>query len=162
MSTSRGWHKLIMDAAHNKSAVQVYPGLASSLWALCVFPFATSSSGNSMARKNAFHSLTSEILKFASYTAQGCSASCPPTPSTVSTATIQHIYEDYKGGLTEPLCMWHISYAITSKWKKLNNIFRGLGKASLLPLYMRGGKSLYSEAKAHRHLFPDSVRPQAH
>lgn len=69
---------------------------------LCVLSFATSSSGNSVARKTGMPS-TVCLLKYSRLllTAQGHSASCPPTPSTaVSTATIQHICEDYKGGLT--------------------------------------------------------------
>lgn len=55
-----------------------------------------------------------------------------------------------------------ITNAINSHWEKLNNVFSGLDKASFLPLNNRGGKSLYSKAKTHRHLLPDSVRSQAH
>lgn len=43
---NRGWHKMNTDTAHdNNRAVQVYPGLASSLQALCIFPFATHHQG---------------------------------------------------------------------------------------------------------------------
>lgn len=90
---NRGWHRLNMNTTHDSNGtVQVCPGLESSF-------IITEFYGQK--KLNAFHSLASEIFKFASHTGQGNSASCPPTPSTtVSTATIQHIYEDYKGGLT--------------------------------------------------------------
>lgn len=63
---NRVWHKANTDTAHdNNGAMQVYPGLASSLRALCILPFASSSSRNSMAGKTGMPS-TVCLLKYSS------------------------------------------------------------------------------------------------
>lgn len=63
---NRAWHKANTDTARdNNGAVQVYPGLASSLRALCILPFASSSSRNSTAGKTGMPS-TVCLLKYSS------------------------------------------------------------------------------------------------
>lgn len=63
---NRVWHKANTDTARdNNGAMQVYPGLASSLRALYILPFASSSSRNSTAGKTGMPS-TVCLLKYSS------------------------------------------------------------------------------------------------